>query len=236
MSTPVNIERFFPEKLLSRELYQEVKELLKDVTQEEIDAFDDVILKYKDPFSIDPQAAKEVLFELGYDYIADMFEALTEDDIGTILSNMGLIHLLRGSETGLKLIFDLMKFSYDVIHWYQKEKDRKKGPEEDAPLLDTFEWKLSVDVLDSASNDNIFYALPRLQEYSKNYVYSLLAYVELVFRGEIPFQLKGHGAYTDIDLTEETVDIDYTDYQYILKAEDDYWFITDEGFYLKLEI
>jgi len=80
MSTQ-DINKFIPDKLRSRELYSKVESVLQELTDEQLEFFNDVVLKYKDPFSIDRQGAIEVVEELGYGYITEIFTALTEEEL-----------------------------------------------------------------------------------------------------------------------------------------------------------
>lgn len=253
-----DISKFIPEKLQSRELYAKVQEMLQDLTDEQLELFNDVVLKYKDPYSIDKQGAIEVVEELGYGYITEIFEVLTEDELGTIVSYMGLIHLLKGSEVGLEVIFDLLKISYEMIAWHERDKDRRKGVELDSEILQTLEWKLVISLNDSPNLDNIFYTVPKIKEFSLNYVYPILAYIELIL--EITFdniQVTGQGSTDEYDsgvvitpyikminargstdeiITDSVIlpDADFSLYNDSILKEDDGFLYTEDGDILKL--
>jgi len=255
----LEIIKLIPEQMRQRQLFDKVVEILQNFDDEERQQFNDIVLKYKDPKSINKEAAREVISELGFDYIVEIVEILTEEELGTLVSYIGFISLIKGTELGLKTIFDLLGFSYEITEWWEYSKDRRKGQEPDAPLLEVDEWKLVIDILLSPNLDNIFYTVPKLHTFARNYVYPLLAYLELVFRGVIdninasihgttdelinsdPFMdwYKIIGLYGTTDSEyfklHEEPEPEYTLFDDLILTENDFYIYTEDNKLIKLE-
>lgn len=209
MTQPINYSKYLPEALRSTDLMEKLVDIINHFTDEERKQFQDVVLKYKDPFNINPEAAENVFKEFGYDYITGMVDTLTSEEMGTLVSFLGLISMLKSHKDGLELIFDLLQFSYDITEWWQFEKDRRKGPLPDSPLLERYEWRMTIDILKSANITNIFKTVPSLRTFVKNYVYPLLVYLELLYDAEMsPTSITAHGA-------EDFIDVGGTDSGYL---------------------
>lgn len=200
MTEQIDYTKHIPKKLRDRPLFQKIVEVINNFTEIERVEFNDVLLKYRDPYSISTEGANEVIEEFGFGYITGMIEVLTQEEMGTLVSYIGFISLLKGSRNGLEVIFDLLKFKYEIIEWWEYSKDLKKGIADDSPELERYEWKMSIDILESPNFNNIFYTVPKIREFVRNYVYPVLAYLELVYRAEL--SPVGTGIYTAVDRTK----------------------------------
>jgi hypothetical protein len=177
----VDYSKYIPAKLRDTDLNLKIIDIINNLTAEQMLEFNDILLKYKDPYNITDQAAREVISEFGFDYITEIVEALSSEELGTLVTYMSLISSLKGHRDGLELIFNLLDFAYELVEWWETDKDRRKGPEPDAPTLEVDEWKLSINIAESGNLENIFYTAPKLRAFVQNYVYPVLAYLELLF-------------------------------------------------------
>ena len=126
--------------------------------------------------------AKNLSQKLGYEYIADVFE-LTKEEVNQLLSYIALIHALKGSREGLKLVMDLMGLSYHIEEWWEKSP---------TGVVDTFD--LSVDINLSNLNRN---TLSRLVTFIKNYVYPKLNAFEIKYNATIADLVITAGGFCD---------------------------------------
>lgn len=181
MTTTIDYSKYLPEKLRDADLNAQVIDIINNFTAEQREEYKDIILKYQDPFSITEQAAREVLKEFGFEYITDIVETLSNEDLGTLVTYLGFISTMKGHRDGLDVIFGLLGFNYELVEWWEYDKDRRKGHFPDSPNLIVDEWKLSIDILASGNINNIFATIPKLNTFVRNYVYPVLAYLELLF-------------------------------------------------------
>lgn len=204
----IDYSQYLPSKLRDTDLHQKVIDVVNNLTQEQRDEFKDVLLKYKDPFSITDDAAREIIKEFGFEYITEIIETLSNQDLGSLVTYIGFISTMKGHKTGLEVIFKLLGFDYEIVEWFEFDKDRKKGHYPDSKVLEVDEWKLSINILGSTSINNIFDTVPKLHNFVRNYVYPLLAYLELLFVGEVsPISITSAGSIKELQFNEDTFDI-----------------------------
>ncbi len=206
MST-IDYSKYLPAKLRETDLNLKAIEMINHLTTEQREEFKDVLLKYKDPFSITEDAAREVIKEFGFEYITDIVETLSNEDLGTLVTYMGFISTMKGHKTGLEVIFSLLGFAYEMVEWWEYDKDRKKGHLPTSKNLTVDEWKLTIDINQSTSLNNIFATVPKLHTFVRNYVYPVLAYLELLFVGVID-NISITGAGVELRLEESTTSLD----------------------------
>ncbi len=252
--------KYIPAKLRETDLHMKVVDIINHITAEQMDEFKDVLLKYKDPYEITDTAAREVISEFGYDYITDIVEALSSEELGSLVTYMSFISSLKGHRDGLELIFGLLGFAYEMVEWWETDKDRRKGSEVDAPTLEVDEWKLTINILESPNLENVFYTVPKLRTFVRNYVYPVLAYLELLFEfniedisitgagvertsmegettDDIYKIIHGFGVYhnTHTGYTEETVDLNDPLFSDALLNEKGYFIYTADDKIIKLD-
>jgi len=67
----------------------------------------------------DEDSLRGIISEMGYDYIADMFD-LTNEQLQSLVNFLNLIHYLKGTKAGLLLIFRLMGVTVNSIkEWWE---------------------------------------------------------------------------------------------------------------------
>lgn len=124
-------------------------------------AFYELINKYQHTTELPADNLREFISEYGYGYIADLFEN-DADKLKLVVYFLALIHELKGTEAGLKLIIGLFQSPTEpsdtqIINWYET---LPMGEE------NTFTINTTIDV--SKAGDKFF---TNFNNFIRNYVY-----------------------------------------------------------------
>lgn len=117
---------FIPKKLQNNSVLSKIAELLNYLISVETDnlneilkAYNDVYYKYKDITQLSEDMLKELLSELGFNYILDLF-TLTKVELIAFLKYLNLIAALKGTTNGVKLVLQLLNFNFTYELWYEQ--------------------------------------------------------------------------------------------------------------------
>lgn len=117
---------FIPKKLQNNSVLSKIAELLNYLISVETDnlneilkAYNDVYYKYKDITQLSEDMLKELLSELGFNYILDLF-TLTKVELIAFLKYLNLIAALKGTTNGVKLVLQLLNFNFNYELWYEQ--------------------------------------------------------------------------------------------------------------------
>lgn len=117
---------FIPKKLQNNSVLSKIAELLNYLISVETDnlneilkAYNDVYYKYKDITQLSEDMLKELLSELGFSYILDLF-TLTKVELIAFLKYLNLIAALKGTTNGVKLVLQLLNFNFAYELWYEQ--------------------------------------------------------------------------------------------------------------------
>jgi hypothetical protein len=150
---------FLPEFNQTQDLYKKVCEMMDYVIENHETESSPIINKYKDYFSLDEVYIRQLIAEKGYGYIVDA-AILDTESLANIYSYLAIIHLLKGTETGLELVLKLLKYDYEQIVWWKKDPQG---------IPNTFDLNLNLDLTDFNS-EKIF----NLRKFTRFYVYPIM--------------------------------------------------------------
>lgn len=158
------------------------------------DAFYELINKYQDTTQLPIENIREFIKEQGYGYIADLFEVKSEN-LKLVVYLLALIHQLKGTEAGVKLIISLFESSTSetrIVQWYQTLPVSEEN---------TFNIYTTLDV--SKAGNNFF---KNFNNFIRNYVYPelrdfVVRYSMTAIRQQIPltYMTVNYTAYGDLD-------------------------------------
>lgn len=124
-------------------------------------AYYDAIYKMQDYSKISFEAKKQLMHEMGFDYIIDIIN-ITEAQLTKLLMFLELIYILKGKEEGLRLILDTLGLVYEYTTW---DETSPKGVPFTATLLIT------------GGNYDDYHTLSRLKNFLRSY---MLPWIDVV--------------------------------------------------------
>lgn len=126
--------------------------------------------KYNSLVSFDRENLEYVVDEFGYDYIKDILN-LSDDELKVVCNYINLVHLLKGTRSGLELVFDLLKLEVvDMKEWWETD-----------PQGDPLAFGLLI--LDATETNKVHERIQsRISDFIKNYVYPKLTNYEIRFK------------------------------------------------------
>ena len=124
-------------------------------------AFYEIIDKYQNTADLPVENMKEFIKEQGYGYIADLFEDKPEN-LKLVIYLLALIHELKGTEAGVKLIIQLFQLDTEpsdtqLVQWFQETPVAEEN---------TFTLTTKLDVAKAGSS-----FFENFGNFIKNYVY-----------------------------------------------------------------
>lgn len=177
----ITSRKFLPKKYGNYPFYDKIViPLLDHVLELHEERFAYISEKYTNYTNIDEQVAKDLISELGFDYILDGL-TLNASDARIILGYLKLFRLLKDSNDGLKLVVDLLGYNYKTHEWFEDIANNSKFTRAQlmglAPIniaSDPFTYIIEV-TFDLLSLD--LTKLRKFKKFSRNYVYSVLKLV-----------------------------------------------------------
>ena len=160
---------FLPEGLRSQELYPKVCGMIDYIVQNFETALEDVKYKYRGPEVVRQEVIEQIIEELGFDYINQLMQTITNFEFNQLLQFLGLINLLKGSRDGLELVLKLLGFDSIIIEWW-----------ETAPLGAPATFDLTI-VVDSSHVPDLNATIDKVKIFTEHYVYPKINNVELKF-------------------------------------------------------
>lgn len=118
--TDFDATKFIPEKLREDyELYPKLVDMLNYIVQGYAEEFKDIRLKNSGPDEVSEEVIKEIIRELGFDYITSVMDTITGFQFNSLLEFISLVNLLKGSRTGFELILKLLGFDSVITEWWE---------------------------------------------------------------------------------------------------------------------
>lgn len=111
--------QYVAEKLRNEELYPKVQSMMNYILDNALVEFEDVRFKYRGPDVVSGQVIQEIINELGFEYISNVMQTITNYEFNTLLEFIGLINLLKGSKQGLSLVLKLLGFDAIITEWWE---------------------------------------------------------------------------------------------------------------------
>lgn len=164
------VSKFLPENLRDYELYPKISEMLEYILAGAVVELQDVKYKYQRPDLASEDVIKEIIQELGYQYIKDVMDTINNFQFNTLLDFLSLIQLLKGSRTGLDLILKLLGFESVIEEWWEA-----------TPNKPPFTYEIII-IMDQNRVPNIFKTLEKIQIFAEHYVYPKISNIDFRFQ------------------------------------------------------
>lgn len=199
----VSSKSFITGHLRDYPLYKDVIIPLTDwVLNATEDQFKYITNKYSNYLELDEVVATELISELGYGYLLDAI-ILNSTDRRIILSYLKLFHLLKGTEDGLRFVFELLGYTYSELEWFENANTeiffsrRQLMGLDPLPVdlpTEPYTFKVMITIL---LNDYNSVKLSKFKKFTRYYVYPVLR--ELLVNIVVDFaEIKqGMGIYKD---------------------------------------
>lgn len=168
MSSKPTLE-FIPEGLRSQELYPKVAAMMDFIIQNFEKELEDVKFKFRGPEVVREEVIKEIINELGFEYISQVMDTISNFEFNQLLQFLGLINLLKGSRNGLELVLKLLGFDSIITEWWETE-----------PKGTVDEFDLTV-IVNSSFVTDLNATVDKVKAFAKHYVYPNLNIVDFRF-------------------------------------------------------
>lgn len=129
----------------------------------------DVRWKLQDSSQLRESAIKEIITELGFDYLRKLMDTLTNIEFNVLIDFLSILNLLKGNRKGLETILSLIGLDTVITEWW-----------ENSPQKTPATFDLTVIVTNSVVPD-IDETLEKVRIFVRHYVYPKLDLVEFRF-------------------------------------------------------
>lgn len=162
-----------PEDLRALDLYPKVTDMMNFIVRKYAEEFEDISLKHKGPNVVREEVVKNIITELGFDYITSVMDTLEGVEFNTLLEFVSLINLLKGSRTGLELVLKLLGFDSIIREWWEQD-----------PKHEVYTFEIVV-IMDSNNVPDAVATLERVKTFARAYVFPLVENIDFRFSLEI---------------------------------------------------
>lgn len=180
--TRVSYGYLLPAARLQEAMFQELVEILDFLKLHEETFFDDLSYKYADQVRLRTTSVKEVVAEFGYNYITD-FLGLTAKELQSTMEYIALIHYLKGHESGLSLVFELLGVDARWEEWWEASPQG---------IPDT--WKLWVNLDIAKASGSL---ANKIINFTRQYVYPVMQDFEVAYSVDLIKLGTAIGGYID---------------------------------------
>lgn len=160
---------YLAEGIKELELYPKITSMLDYIILNFETEFQDIKYKYTDPSVVSNDVIKQIIDELGFKYIADIMDTITNYQFNTMLDFLGLINLLKGSRLGMELILKLLGFDSIIAEWWEVEPKS---------IPDTYDITV---ILNNSTVLDPFATLNKVKIFARHYVYPIINNVDFRF-------------------------------------------------------
>lgn len=164
-----NSINFVPQNLQQQELYPKIAEMLDYIIDNFETELEDIKFKYRGPSVVREDVIKEIIIELGFEYIKDIMDTIDNFEFNVLLDFISLLNLLKGSREGLELVLKLLGFDSVVTEWWQKD-----------PQGTPHTFDLNV-IMNTTYINDVEETLEKVQIFVRNYVFPILETIDFVF-------------------------------------------------------
>jgi hypothetical protein len=160
---------FIPEGIRAQELYPKVCSMVDYIVRNFETELEDVRFKYRGPDVVREEVIKQIINELGFDYISSVMDTITNFEFNQLLQFLSLINLYKGHRSGLELVLKLLGFDSITTEWWE---NNPQGP------IMTFD--LTV-IVNSSYVTDLQKTVDRVKVFTRHYVYPVLNNVDFRF-------------------------------------------------------
>jgi len=163
---------FLPEALQKYDFWTMVCDLIDYGIAPGLSANEDVVYKYIRPEIVREEVIKEILIEMGYGYLVDLMDTITNYSFNDLLSFFAWVQQMKGSKLGYQLTLKLLGLDVALQEWWESG--------EPTP------WTHDIVILiDTSYIKDIDLTLQKVRDFSRNYVYSHLDTIRLTYTPDI---------------------------------------------------
>lgn len=165
--TNLSIGYMLPRERLKEATFYEFVQIVDYLILHEQIYFNDYLHKYNDLLKVRTKSLKEIIAETGYNYVADLLN-LEDNELITLVKYMNIISDLKGSKSGLEVVFNLLSMRYSMQEWW-----------ETTPKGTPHTWDLSIEVeIEKVIGDMI----GKLLIFTRNYIYPIIGNFEITYK------------------------------------------------------
>lgn len=166
----LSIGYFLPKERLKEPTFYEFTQVIDYLILHEQIYFNDFIHKYNDLQKVRSKSLKEIIAESGYNYVSDLL-SLNDKELTTLVKYLDIISDLKGSQSGLEVVFNLLDMRYSMQEWWDKN-----------PKGTPHTWDLGVEVeIDKVTSDMI----SKVVAFTRNYVYPIIENFEITYKMDL---------------------------------------------------
>lgn len=151
------------------EFFIKLSEVLDYAVEQYQEEFSDIRWKKQDSTQLREIAIKEIVTELGFDYIRNLMDTLTNIEFNALIDFLSLLNLLKGSRRGVEIVLRLLGLDSIIVEWW-----------ENSPQKEEMTFDLTVIVTNSTVPD-IDETLDKVRIFIQHYVLPKLDLIEFVF-------------------------------------------------------
>ncbi len=178
----VSYGKLLPAARLQEPMFQELVEILDFLKLHEETFFDDLTYKYADQMRLRSTSVKEVVAEFGYNYITD-FLGLSSKELQSTMEYISLIHYLKGHESGLSLVFELLGVDARWEEWWESSPQG---------VPDTWKLWVSLDIAKASGS-----LADKIINFTRQYVYPVMQDFEVAYSVDLIKLGAAIGGYID---------------------------------------
>ena len=160
---------FLPEGVRAQELYPKVCAMVDYIVQNFETSLVDVRSKYRGPNDVSEDVIKQIINELGFNYISSVMDTITNFEFNQLLQFLSLINLLKGHRNGLELVLKLLGFDSVITEWWEAN-----------PQLPVLSFDITV-VVNSSFVTDLQKTVDQVKVFTRHYVYPVLNNVDFRF-------------------------------------------------------
>lgn len=113
-------------KLRKDDFYVKASEIIDKAKADYDVEFADVKYKLQDPSKLRERAIKEIIDELGFGYIRNLMDTLTNIQFNVLIDFISLLNLLKGSREGLEIVMRLLGFDTVITEWWEAAPEKEE--------------------------------------------------------------------------------------------------------------
>lgn len=167
------VDKFVAQAKTDKEFWIKINSLVSYIMNTSVALMGDVKYKYLAPDKLQEDAIKEILNELGFDYVVSIMDTISGFEFNTMISFVQYISQLKGTRKGMELVLKLMGFDSIIKEWWEDPLD----------LREPWSYEIIV-IVDSSHVPDIFNTLDKVRIFSENYVLAKISNIDVRFASD----------------------------------------------------
>lgn len=163
------IDSFLSQQLRNTDLGAKARDMMLFIVNNFNDDVGDVANRYKHRELVSEDGIKEAIREMGYGYVSDLMDTITNFQFNTLLSFIDLMVELKGTRKGMELVLELLGFDSIIQEWWEITPNKPA-------------WTYDIVVIMNTSYvENIYDTLDKIKIFSRNYVIPNIDNIDIRF-------------------------------------------------------